>query len=89
MGRRKRTKARSFGASKREGHDSTKFYSSKLYKGLKTPSNQHETENPVPNAILDTFICQDSRKMDQLPDSSVHLMVTSPPYNVSSYMIRI
>ncbi len=28
------------------------------------------------------FLCQDSRKMDKIPDSSIHLTVTSPPYNV-------
>jgi len=32
--------------------------------------------------ILDTIQCVDSRDMSILPDESVHLMVTSPPYNV-------
>jgi DNA modification methylase len=37
---------------------------------------------PVPEENLDRFFTQSSGSMDQLPDYSVHLMVTSPPYNV-------
>ena len=33
-------------------------------------------------AQIDVVHCHDSRDMCHLPDSSVHLMVTSPPYNV-------
>ncbi len=36
---------------------------------------------PLPTDVLDSIILGDSREMIQLPDSSVHLMVTSPPYN--------
>ena len=39
-------------------------------------------ENPVPLEILDTTINASSDQMAGLPDNSVHLMVTSPPYNV-------
>ncbi len=38
-------------------------------------------ENPIPAAALDAVIPGDSRMMRDLPDESVHLMVTSPPYN--------
>lgn len=41
-----------------------------------------EVENPIPPEILDKVLCQDARRMDNIPDSSVHLVVTSPPYNV-------
>lgn len=71
-----------FGVSKREGHDSTPFYNSRLYRELKVDENAPEVENPIPPEILDKVLCQDARKMDNIPDSSVHLMVTSPPYNV-------
>ena len=37
-------------------------------------------ENP-PDRV-DTIFCHTSERMDELPDCSVHLMVTSPPYNV-------
>jgi site-specific DNA-methyltransferase (adenine-specific) len=76
------TRTSKFGVSKREGHDSTPFYGGKLYKNVKVDENESEIENSVPTGILDHVFCQDSRKMSSIPDSSVHLMVTSPPYNV-------
>jgi site-specific DNA-methyltransferase (adenine-specific) len=39
-------------------------------------------ENPVPPEFLNKVFCKSSEKMEELPDNSVHLMVTSPPYNV-------
>jgi len=39
-------------------------------------------ENPIPPQFLDKIFCKTSEKMEELPDNSVHLMVTSPPYNV-------
>ncbi|MCW3989340.1 MAG: site-specific DNA-methyltransferase [Candidatus Bathyarchaeota archaeon] len=75
------TKTSSFGVSKRESHDSSKFYSRKIYG--ETPENPGELiERSIPEAILDTVICGDSRDLSMIPDESVHLMVTSPPYNV-------
>lgn len=82
MNKRRGTKTSRFGVSKREGHDSTPFYSSKLYQGLEIDEKLTEIENLVPPEVLDKILCQDSKKMDNIPDSSVHLMVTSPPYNV-------
>ncbi len=38
---------------------------------------------PVPEEKLDRLYCKSSEAMDELPDNSVHLMVTSPPYNAS------
>ena len=80
--RKEGTQTRSFGVSKRENHDSTPFYESKLYLHSKIAESLPEIENPVSSEVLDKILCQDSRKMDNIPDSSVHLMVTSPPYNV-------
>jgi site-specific DNA-methyltransferase (adenine-specific) len=79
---RKGTKTSSFGASKRESHDSTPFYDSRLYSKSKIDESIPEIENVVPPDVLDGVLCQDSRKMDNIPDSCIHLMVTSPPYNV-------
>src|SRR4051812_16322336 len=82
------TESSSFGVSKREGHDSSKFYKRKLYDLIKngcsdTGSSSEHDETPA-NKIenLNKIFCKSSEKMDELPDSSVHLMVTSPPYNV-------
>jgi site-specific DNA-methyltransferase (adenine-specific) len=77
-----RTRTSKFGVSKREGHDSTPFYSSKLYAGLEIDETGEEVENPLSTDALDKILCQDSRRMNSIPDSCVHLMVTSPPYNV-------
>ncbi len=75
------TKTSSFGVSKRESHDSSDFYSRKLYEGRREDASTDQ-ENPIDESLLDTIQCVDSRDMSILPDESVHLMVTSPPYNV-------
>ncbi len=48
-----------------------------LRKGKKTPYH----ESPIPSQNIDRIFCKSSEKMEELPDCSVHLMVTSPPYN--------
>jgi len=81
--RRKRgTRTRSFGSPGRINHDATSFYASKLYEGLPKEEKVKYIENPVPAEFLDRIFCKSSERMDELPDDSVHLMVTSPPYNV-------
>ena len=78
------TEMKSFGVSKREGHDSTKFYRRKLYGDAKPNARGavESTENAVPVDCLDTVFCKSSESMSELPDSCIHLMITSPPYNV-------
>ena len=41
-----------------------------------------QPENNLPEAARNRFFLKSSENMDELPDRSVHLMVTSPPYNV-------
>lgn len=79
--RRKGTATSSFGVSKRESHDSSEFYSRKLYHGKPSELSGYN-ERKVPAHLLNTVHNIDSRDMSLLPDESVHLMVTSPPYNV-------
>jgi site-specific DNA-methyltransferase (adenine-specific) len=79
----KGTKTSSFGVGKREQHDSSIFYNTKLYRDVDIDENIKETENLIDPQNLDQVFCMDSRNMSFLPDSSIHLMVTSPPYNVS------
>ena len=81
--RRGGTSTSRFGVSQRENHDSSLFYGSKLYKGNNREEDETEIQMPIPLAIMDKVLCQDSSVLSQIPDSSVHLMVTSPPYNVS------
>ncbi|WP_288007906.1 site-specific DNA-methyltransferase [Thermofilum sp.] len=81
----KRTKTSSFGVSGRVSHDSTPFYSRKLYMNmnLPKPSQKDLVENEVPIEFLDKIILGDAREvLKKLPDNCIHLMVTSPPYNV-------
>ena len=78
----RKTKTTSFGSVVRESHNSKKFYSSKLFEGFKLPKNIEYLENPIPEDGLNKFYCKSSEVMGELPDDSIHLMVTSPPYNV-------
>jgi len=73
----------SFGSPSRANHDSSKFYSSRLYEDLpKEKENVDFSENPIPSKSLDKIFCKSSEKMTELSDNSIHMMVTSPPYNV-------
>ncbi|MEW6376720.1 MAG: site-specific DNA-methyltransferase [Thermodesulfobacteriota bacterium] len=76
------TRTTTFGSPGRINHDSTPFYTSKLYEGLPKEEIMKYVENPVPTEFLDKIFCKTSEKMEELPDNSIHLMVTSPPYNV-------
>lgn len=83
--RRRKTQTSSFGVPGRESHDSTPFYSRKLFRDLliPEPSAQDLVENPVPAEFLDKIVLGDARDvLRKLPDRCIHLMVTSPPYNV-------
>lgn len=76
------TQTSSFGVSKRENHNSKKFYSSKLYSIYNKKEIKEYKENPIPEQFLNKIFCKSSEDMSELPDESIHLMVTSPPYNV-------
>ena len=58
------------------------FYAGKLYDGQQSARLGEYVENPVPADSLDQIYCHSAETMTELPDCSVHLMVTSPPYNV-------
>jgi DNA modification methylase len=80
--KRTATKTSAFGSPGRVNHDSTPFYASKLYEGLPKEEVIEYVENPVPPESLDKIFCKSSEKMEEIPENSIHLMVTSPPYNV-------
>ena len=77
-----RTSTRSFGASKRENHDSAAFYNSRLYDHLELVELNDLRYQEVPEDLLDRVFHKDSRDLSEIPNNSVHLVVTSPPYNV-------
>ncbi|MCL0040884.1 site-specific DNA-methyltransferase [Thermodesulfovibrionales bacterium] len=80
--RKRGTQTSSFGSPGRVNHDSTTFYTSKLYEGLPTEERTEYIEVSIPSQFLDKIFCKTSENIEELPDNSVHLMVTSPPYNV-------
>lgn len=83
MGSIRKTTSSSFGTNGRINHDSTKFYDSKLYKELKIGKTVSGSVNEFPKELINKFILGSSTNMEAIPDNSVHLMITSPPYNVS------
>jgi len=79
----KGTETSAFGTSGRINHDSSKFYNSKLYSALEIKEVIDKSEKKLPNELINRFILGSAENMKELPDNSVHLMITSPPYNVS------
>jgi site-specific DNA-methyltransferase (adenine-specific) len=53
-----------------------------MYGGLKPDEKVESIESAVPPEYIDNIFCRSSESMEELPDNCVHLMVTSPPYNV-------
>ena len=78
----RKTQTTTFGSVVRESHSSKKFYSSKLFKGFEIPKNIEYRETKIDVKDLDRLYCKSSERMDEIPDNSIHLMITSPPYNV-------
>ena len=81
--RKQGTATSTFGTPGRISHDSSKFYGARLYEGLDSGGEVNHAESTVPPEYLNRVFCKSSEAMDELPDNSVHLMITSPPYNVS------
>jgi site-specific DNA-methyltransferase (adenine-specific) len=79
------TRTSSFGTSKREGHDSSAFYERNLYAAFfKEPASPKDLTVPQPGleGWVDRVYLQSSTAMTAIPDNSVALAFTSPPYNV-------
>ena len=72
---RKGTESSEFGVSKREGHDSSKYYNSRLYENVPKES---DVGDPVefPESLLDKLFCQDARDMSQIPSNSIQAMIS-------------
>jgi site-specific DNA-methyltransferase (adenine-specific) len=81
MARRISTKTSKFGSRGRIAHDSSPFYERKIYKEFFNEPVQY-VENNLPKELLNRIFCKSSENMSELPDNSIHLMITSPPYNV-------
>ncbi|HLF91388.1 MAG TPA: site-specific DNA-methyltransferase [Anaerolineales bacterium] len=81
---KKGSKTSSFGTTSRIGHDSSQYYNSRLYEELPGENGNHlSVDNPFPTEQENRIILSSSEDMKEIPDNSLHLMVTSPPYNVT------
>ena len=85
---KKKTRTSAFGTPGRISHDASPFYASKLYSQVPPAEACEYIENPVPPEFLNTILAKSSESMAEIPDHSVHLMVTSPPYNVGQRLRR-
>ena len=78
------SKTSSFGTTSRISHDSSQYYNSKLYSGLGGDNGSPPVpDNLFPRELENSIILGSSESMKAIPDNSLHLMVTSPPYNVT------
>jgi site-specific DNA-methyltransferase (adenine-specific) len=71
---RRSTATSAFGVSKRESHDASGFYA-RFTPPILSPDRAVGAEKEI-----DKLIVGDARHMPEVPDSSVALVVTSPPY---------
>ena len=72
-----RTSTSSFGVGRREGHDASAYYGRALVT-VQESEDRHVAEPEVSDEVF----CHSAEQMPELPDDSVALMVTSPPYHV-------
>ncbi|MDZ4159564.1 MAG: site-specific DNA-methyltransferase [Anaerolineaceae bacterium] len=81
---KKGSKTSSFGTSSRINHDASQYYNSKLYSELPGENGSRPIpDNPFPTEYENKNILGSSEQMNEIPDNSLHLMITSPPYNVT------
>jgi DNA modification methylase len=81
---KKGSKTSSFGTTSRVSHDSSQYYNSRLYSELPGDNNSPPVpDNLFPGEYENTVILSSAENMKEIPDNSLHLMVTSPPYNVT------
>ncbi|GAB4578667.1 MAG: site-specific DNA-methyltransferase [Anaerolineales bacterium] len=80
---KKGSKTSRFGTTSRIAHDSSDYYQSRLYQDLLPQNPSPVPDTPFPPALENQILLGTSEQMDAIPDNSLHLMVTSPPYNVT------
>ncbi|MDP9222632.1 MAG: site-specific DNA-methyltransferase [Actinomycetota bacterium] len=74
---KKASRTRSFGAGNRENHDASGFYGREL-----VPAEVTAGAELADAPEVDRIWAHSGEAMDELPDNSVALMMTSPPYHV-------
>ncbi|NLV92257.1 MAG: site-specific DNA-methyltransferase [Firmicutes bacterium] len=86
-----RTKTSAFGTSRRESHDASEFYSRSIYRkeigviyeqlSTMVESNQRVVPDRPLEEWANRIYCHSSEDMSHIPNDSVGLAFTSPPYN--------
>lgn len=86
-----RTQTSRFGSGKRESHDSSEFYGRSLYNEvsprlwqslLQPPQPQKSVSSQPREKWANRIYCASAERLGAIPDASVGLAFTSPPYNV-------
>jgi site-specific DNA-methyltransferase (adenine-specific) len=72
---REPTSTSSFGVGRRQSHDASKFYAR-----FQPPHISDDDQIMIAPRLDDACILGDARTMSEIPDASVALVVTSPPY---------
>ncbi len=72
---RRPTATSNFGVGGRESHDASPFYGR-----FRAPELSTDETVPAPHPVDEPFVHGDARAMTTVPDGSVALVVTSPPY---------
>lgn len=79
--KRAKTSTSAFGVSRRESHDASTYYNSRINKGIASQRDVGELQD-LPKTLHNVVLTGDARE-NPLPDNCVQLVVTSPPYNAS------
>lgn len=73
------TSTTKFGTSRRESHDASAFYA----RNLVSPTFTSDTQiADIPKRLRNRIFEHSAEVMTELPDSSIAMMITSPPYHV-------
>ncbi len=76
-----RTKTSDFGVSKREGHDASQFYSSRLYDGfiINEKKKVIDRSAELPKEIFNKLLKFDEENVTKLIDECIHLIIVQIP----------
>ncbi len=71
------TKTSDFGVSKREGHDASRFYGSKLYDGIQIDEKSKIVDNSkdIDDSVFGKVFHFNDENIERLPDYSIHLVL--------------
>jgi DNA modification methylase len=80
---KKNTKTSHYGSTSRISHDASDYYNSRLNAELQVPGGDRLPDQSFPPELENKIIQSSAEDMHIIPNNSLHLMVTSPPYNVT------